>query len=86
MQIPYGYLDYAHGPAAEAGFAPALRLFGLPLRKRRVEVNLSDQELREELYQVAELYADGKGEDFPKRHINTARKILLEISQQEKKG
>ena len=75
-----GYLDYGHGPAAESGHEPAGRLFDLPVLSGNVEVDLADAELREELRQVAELYEDGKGEEYPRRHVGTARRILSEIT------
>lgn len=84
MVIPCGYIEYAHGPSAETGYGPALRLFQLPIKKKRVEVDLSDEELREELRDVAEIYEDGKDQLFPRRHIGTARSILREIREFEK--
>jgi len=79
INIPFGYLDYAHGPAAESGHEPAQRLFELPSHSRKVEVDLGDEVLQEELRQVAELYADGKGEEYPRRHVGTARQIIEAI-------
>jgi len=84
MFVPCGYLEYAHGPAAETGYGPALRLFQITAKKNRVEIDLADEELREELRDVAEIYEDGRDQLFPRRHIGTARQILREIREFEK--
>jgi len=83
VTVSAAYLEWAHGPAAEDGYAPAVEVLKATEGRRhtaRVRVPLTPDAARE-LRAVASLWASnaGAGEDVPSGYVRTARRILAEV-------
>jgi hypothetical protein len=84
IRVGRDYLEWAHGPAADDGYPPAVRLLALLDGGRKVAtIPLEDEELRRELHSAADLWdspetarEDGAGNPSARR---AARRIMREL-------
>jgi len=77
LRVGAGYIEWAHWGAAEEGCGAAERLMEMTKGRKIVRVDISDEDLRTELQQVAELWDHPETED--RNHARTARRIRRAI-------
>lgn len=86
--ISAAYIDWAHGPSAEDGHPPAVRLVALASGNPRLDLGslLESATLREELRQVAEIWATSDGTSDNAKYCRTARGIVAAIKERLRLG
>lgn len=77
LRVGVDYLESVHGPAAEEGWEPAVRIMELAKGRRIVPLPLSDEEIFKELSDVADLWDHPEVDHRPTRR--TARRIRFAL-------